>query len=130
MLRIFRYLWAAPCSLVGLFLAGLLLLCGGSGRFVAGILEVYWRTEPYGGKLPFCAITFGHVVLGVDGDTLERVRNHELVHVRQYELWGLFFFPAYLASSVWQWFRGRDPYWDNYFEVQARKRCGEGHGSR
>ena len=115
---------------MGLPLAGGLLLCGGSARFVAGILEVYWRTEPYCGKFPIRAITFGHVVLGVDGHALERCRDHELVHVRQYELWGLFFFPAYLASSGWQWLRGRSAYWDNHFEVEARKRCGEEPDSR
>jgi len=123
MLRTFRYLWASPCSLVGLLLAGVILLCGGSARLVAGIVEVYFRTDPSSGRFSIRAITFGHVVLGVDGHTLERVRDHELEHVRQYELWGLFFFLAYPASSAWQWLRGRRPYWENHFEVQARERC-------
>jgi hypothetical protein len=38
-------------------------------------------------------------------------------------LWGLFFFLAYPASSACQWLRGKSPYWENYFEVQARERC-------
>ena len=87
---------------------------------VAGILEVSFRKEPYSVTFPIRAITFGHVVLGVDGHTLERVRDHELEHARQYELWGVFFFLAYPASSACQWLRGRKPYWENHFEVQAR----------
>jgi hypothetical protein len=43
------------------------------------------------------------------------------VHVRQYERWGPLFVPAYLVSSLVLWLRGRDPYWDNPFEVEARR---------
>lgn len=65
------------------------------------------------------AITLGHVVLGTDAEALESTRLHERVHVRQYERWGPFFIPAYLACSGWQWLRGRHPYFDNPFEVEA-----------
>jgi hypothetical protein len=44
--------------------------------------------------------------------------------VRQYERWGLLFYPAYGLSSLWQLLRGRRPYWDNVFEVEARRRSG------
>ena len=67
----------------------------------------------------FSAITFGHVILAVDHATLAAVRAHEQVHVRQYERWGIFFFPAYLLSSLVQLARGRRPYLDNYFEREA-----------
>jgi hypothetical protein len=66
------------------------------------------------------AITFGHVVLGCDGGALEWTRTHERVHVGQYERWGPFFVPAYLAASLWACFRGRHFYLDNVFERQAR----------
>jgi hypothetical protein len=39
--------------------------------------------------------------------------------VRQYEIWGPAFLPAYLASSLWQWVKGAHPYWDNRFEREA-----------
>jgi hypothetical protein len=52
------------------------------------------------------------------------VRAHEQAHVRQYERWGLFFFVAYPAASLWQLLRCRRPYLDNWFEVQARERSG------
>ena len=65
------------------------------------------------------AITFGHTVLARGPHELEVSRDHERVHVRQYERWGFFFIPAYLASSVWIWLRGGHPYLDNPFERQA-----------
>lgn len=47
--------------------------------------------------------------------------DHELVHVRQYERWGIAFWPAYLLSSLWVRIRGGNAYWDNPFERQARR---------
>jgi hypothetical protein len=67
----------------------------------------------------FSAITLGHVILGVDPRTLAAVRQHEQVHVRQYERWGIFFVPAYLLSSLFELLRGRRPYLDNRFEREA-----------
>ena len=46
-------------------------------------------------------------------------RDHEHVHVRQVERWGPFFLPAYLLASAWAWQRGRRPYRDNPFEIEA-----------
>jgi hypothetical protein len=123
--RIFRYLWAFPGSLVGLLLASLAFVRGGRGRWVEGVLEVHggWvtsvlsRGSPWTG--PIAAITFGHVVLGTDEPTLELTRRHERVHVRQYERWGPFFIPAYLLASLWIMFRRGDAYLENPFEVEA-----------
>ncbi|HEX9708166.1 MAG TPA: hypothetical protein VGA24_11065, partial [Steroidobacteraceae bacterium] len=67
----------------------------------------------------FRAITLGHVILGTDAAALSAAREHEHVHVGQYEQWGPFFLPAYLASSLWQLLLGRRCYRDNYFERQA-----------
>lgn len=65
------------------------------------------------------AITFGHVVLGRDRGALESTRAHERVHVRQCETWGPLFVPAYLLASLWAVLRGRHPYLQNWFEVEA-----------
>lgn len=118
--RLLAYLWAAPCSATGLLLAVLLCLAGGTPRRVAGVLEVGLHRTPRRRRLPFQAITLGHVILGTDLVTLAAVRDHELVHVRQYERWGALFFAAYPAASLYQALRGRRPYWDNPFEVEAR----------
>lgn len=65
------------------------------------------------------AMTLGHVILGRDMSTLDRVRDHEQVHVRQYEVWGPLFLPAYLSLSFILFICGRDPYMENPFEVEA-----------
>jgi dihydrofolate reductase len=121
LIRIFRYAWASPCSLVGLLLAALALLLGGRAQVHGGVLEIALPgTERMRQHLG--AITFGHVVLGGSDSTLAHLRAHEFEHVKQYERWGLFFFLAYPASSLIQLLRGRPPYWSNHFEVQARAR--------
>jgi hypothetical protein len=124
--RAAAYLWVAPVTLVGLVLAGIALVCGAQARWVEGQLEVAGahRLRSFG-RWPqvrhFGAITLGHVILGRDHTTLARWRRHEQVHVRQYERWGVLFWPLYLGASGWAWLRGRAPYWDNPFEVEARR---------
>lgn len=44
--------------------------------------------------------------------------------MRQYERWGVLFFPLYLGSSLLQLLRGRSPYWHNHFELQAYREGG------
>ncbi len=98
--------------------------CGGRGRHRDGALEFYegptaWcvRHLPTGPST--AGITLGHVILGQNGDDLERVGLHERVHIRQFERWGPLMGPAYLLSSVWVWTLGGDAYRDNPFEVEA-----------
>lgn len=118
------YLWAAPCSLLGLLLAAPLLLAGGSARRQQGALEVAVPGWRWLRRLPFAAITVGHVIIGQDHALLAALRAHEQVHVRQFQRWGVLLLLAYPAASLWQWLRGRRPYWDNPFEVQARRISG------
>lgn len=118
--RPFRYLWATPASAIGLLLALPLLLAGGRAQRVNGVLEVAapaWRPLA---RLPFCAITLGHVVLGISPAVLAHWRQHEHIHVRQYERWGGLMLLAYPAASLWLWLRGKRPYLDNPFEREAR----------
>jgi hypothetical protein len=70
------------------------------------------------------AMTLGHVVLGRTAADLDWTREHELVHVRQYERWGPFFIPAYLCCSAYLWLVGRDSYLDNPFEREAYDEVG------
>lgn len=65
------------------------------------------------------AMTLGHIILGQTEAALDVSRDHEHVHVRQYERWGPFFLPAYLGCSFVLWMQGRDAYRDNPFEVAA-----------
>lgn len=121
--RIWRYAWAAPCTLLGLAFAALpLVLRLAHARVVDGVVEVALRKASRFTRrcLPFNAITFGHCVLALDAGCLDRLRTHEHAHVRQYERWGALFLLAYPLASLWQLLRGRRAYFDNPFEVQAR----------
>lgn len=117
-------LWAGPWTLLGLTFGIAALLTGGETRrvgrvieFHGGLLDWLLRRAPIIGGA--AAITFGHTVLARTQDDLDHSREHELVHVRQYERWGLFFVPAYLGCSLWLMLRGKHAYWDNPFEREA-----------
>lgn len=119
-----RYLWASPATAIGLTLAACACIGGASAAIVDGTIEIGGgRVRRWMARLPqswrFQAITFGHVVIGLDDDTLAACRVHERVHVRQYERWGPLFFPLYVGSSLAALLRGRHPYWHNAFERQA-----------
>jgi len=123
-LRLLRYVWALPNTLVGLVLGVIALLGGGRWRIHLGVVEFYGgRVGAAVAALPrvlgFSAMTLGHVILAVDRSALAQLRRHEHVHVRQYERWGPLFVPAYLLSSLVQLLRGRNPYRENHFERQA-----------
>jgi uncharacterized protein (DUF2062 family) len=122
-----RDVWAAPTTALGLAVM-FLGLWDGQARVVDGVIEAYGPTLAWllvhltlmpGGA---AALTLGHVVLARDRHALESTRDHERVHVRQCEVWGPLFVPAYVAASVWAVIRGRDFYFDNWFEIQAYKR--------
>ena len=118
------YLWTLPTTSLGLIFIPLAVV-GGGMQVVAGVLELYGGGVH--GFLRYCtllpggasAMTLGHVVLGRDRAALDASRVHERVHVRQCERWGPFFLPAYLMASIIAWFRGRDPYRGNAFEMEA-----------
>ena len=122
-------LWASPWTLIGLCIGLLGLATGGHARRRGRILEFYggavtWLLK----KLPTgqltLAMTWGHVVLGQTDASLDIAREHEMVHVRQYERWGPFFGPAYVLCSLVLWFAGKNAYRDNPFEVQAYNEAG------
>lgn len=128
-----RVLWASPCSLIGLALAVIVLLVGGRARRCRGTLEVTFRdSEMLAGRLVrslhFRAVTLGHVIVATTRQELDSLRAHERIHVQQYERWGVAFFVAYAASSLWQVLCGRRAYWDNHFEIEARLRSARPRG--
>ena len=124
MRRFAAYAWASPNTLIGLLAGFTMLLFGaGAGRirgaieFSGGAIGRVMAARTRGFRIS--AMTLGHVILGTSETALSAARDHEHVHVRQYEHWGPFFLPAYLASSAWQLLCGRHCYRDNYFERQA-----------
>ena len=122
-----RYIWASPNSLVGLLFVPTVVFSNGGFRIVDGVLEVHGAFIAWvlrhciplpGGAL---AMTFGHVVLGRDTEALSRTRVHERVHVRQYEVWGPAFMPAYLVAGIWGLVTGAGVYHGNWFEREAER---------
>jgi hypothetical protein len=122
------YLWTFPTTVVGLIFVPLAWISGGGMQVVQGVLEVH------GGLVSFflrrctflrggaSAMTLGHVVLGRDVQALDMTRDHERVHVRQCERWGMFFLPAYGIASLIALLRRQSPYLDNAFEREAYRR--------
>jgi hypothetical protein len=125
LLKILRYVWAWPTSILGLAFLYPTIITGGRVRVVNGVLEIHggiatWFLEkctllPGGAS----AMTLGHVVLGRDQWALDWTREHERVHVRQCERWGPLFLPAYGISSAVAVLRGKSAYLDNRFEREA-----------
>jgi hypothetical protein len=121
-------LWASPATALGLGIGLVGLATGGGAQrrgrvleFWGGAVRILLRYAPI--VRGAAAVTFGHVVLGVDRASLDVTREHELIHVAQYERWGPAFLPAYLAISAILWLVGRNPYWDNPFEREAYRRA-------
>ncbi len=113
-------LWTLPNTLIGLTAGVVGLLTGGKAQLAEGCIEFYGGAVEKGlERLMVNGMTLGHVILGQTQNGLRIVRDHEQVHVRQYERWGPFFLPAYLGISAWLWWIGKDCYRDNPFEIQA-----------
>ncbi len=130
-IRTAAYAWAAPTTCVGLTVGVLTLVSGGRVQVRQGALEFHGGFSQWFLRrlARASAMTLGHVILGRDPWCLDFCREHEQAHVRQVERWGPAFLPAYLACSAWEWSRrhqGRHFYFDNYFERNARRACGEG----
>jgi hypothetical protein len=124
-LRLIGHVWAAPLTLAGAVLA----LLGGArpAGLRGGALDL---VAPRRGPLAFFfrstgvhAYTWGASIVYRDRECLAGAElcRHERVHVRQCLLLGPLMPLAYVGSSLWQLARGRHPYRDNWFEVQARR---------
>jgi len=124
LLTVLGILWASPYTLVGLLIGGIGLCTGGRVRIRGRAIEFYeggikWFVQhmPHGQFT--MALTLGHTILGQTDAALDICRDHEMVHVRQFERWGPFMGPAYLLSSLYLWLVGGRPYRDNPFEREA-----------
>jgi hypothetical protein len=125
-LRYLRYLWASPTTFLGLVVA-FALLRRGHAALVDGVIEAHspLLSRALASFTPLAhgadAMTLGHVVIGRNAHALESTRAHERVHVRQYEWWGPFFLPAYFFAGARALACGGHPYFDNRFELEARR---------
>lgn len=120
MSRTLGYVWAAPVTACGLVLAGLIRLSGGTVTRRGGVIEasggVAGRFLRRG-----AAACLGHVILARDAECLERSREHEMFHVRQFERGGPLLLPAYWLTAAWLRLRGYDPYLDHPLEPSVEE---------
>ena len=128
-LRLLAFLWASPYTLLGLFLGFIGLCTGGHARIRGRVVEFYrggvkWLLQQFFFGEGAMAFTLGHAVLGQTDAALDISRDHEMVHVRQFERWGPLMGPAYLGCSLVLWLMRRRPYRDNPFERQAYEEGG------
>lgn len=132
MLQTLRILWASPNTLLGLSL-GLVGMCfGGRAQFRGRAIEFYgggtkWLINRMPNGQFVLALTLGHTVLGQTAASLDISRDHEAVHIAQYERWGPLMLPAYFLSSLYTWWSGRRFYRDNPFEREAYEIDGGEH---
>ena len=120
--KLLRYSWVFPVTVFGMVFVLLTAITGGSIQVYSGAIEAWggFSTWLFRRILRFgCAMTLGHVILGVDERAICRYRLHEHVHISQYERWGPFFIPLYFASSLVAWVEGKHAYHDNVFEQEA-----------
>jgi hypothetical protein len=121
---ILALLWASPYTLLGSFVGIVGLCTGGRARIRGRVIEFYgggvkWFLQHLPGGQFTLALTLGHTILGQTDAALDISRDHEMVHVRQYERWGPLMGPAYLGCSLVLWLAGRRAYRDNPFEREA-----------
>jgi hypothetical protein len=120
--------WALPLTLLGLSFALPVALWRGHVHVVRGKTVALLVRGPLAdiilGHHPFGAMTamaIGHVIVSEAQGLSARILTHELVHVRQAEVWGPLFPVVYMGSSAWAALQGKDAYWHNHFEMAARK---------
>lgn len=123
---VWGYIWASPATMIGLVLAFMAAVSGGKLSIRNGVVEASGglgkRLLADKGRLfrGGAAMTLGHVIIARDAACMERSREHEWMHVRQFERWGPFLLPVNWAIAIWLRWRGLDPYLDHPFEQPKR----------
>jgi len=128
-ITILAIIWASPYTLLGLLLGFIGICTGGHARIRGRVIEFYgggvkWLLQQFFFGEGAMAFTLGHTILGQTDAALDISRDHEMVHVRQFERWGPLMGPAYLGCSLVLWLMHRRPYRDNPFGREAYEEGG------
>jgi hypothetical protein len=127
--KTWRYLWPGAFTLLALAVCGLVLPWGVQARRQDHSIALYGRgiaillsiLVPW---MRAAGLTIGHTVLYRTEADATALHAHEIVHVRQWEHWGLVFPIAYFTASLLAFARGQHYYFDNAFEREARRVAG------
>jgi hypothetical protein len=126
-----RDLWRSlPGDLIGRFVMAGCGIATPTGEYDAGDVRAVLVEDPRVARwfrahaIPVQAQTLGRYVFS-RGPMSPVILAHEVEHIRQWERFGPFYLLFYFCSSALALARGRRPYWDNAFEVAARRRSEE-----
>lgn len=131
-MRALSCLWAFPCSALGWFLARVggcsLARRGQVLEFIASPSRGPWAW--WFRRSGVAAVTIGESVIYRDRLSLldGRLAAHERRHAEQYRRLGVLFFPAYVSCALLAKVMGRDPYRENWLELDAQLSGNEGGG--
>lgn len=117
-MKALRYLWATPWTLVASL--ALLVYWPKKVRWSEGALEcqvVRLLPEWAGAQALGWIICYGP--RWGWGSTM--TRRHERVHVKQGLNWGPLFPLRYFGECALRKWQGKDPYWENSMEMEARR---------
>ena len=122
---ILGYIWLLPVTLFGILLAPIL---GYTLVRVEGDLTLYFIARlnslmyKWFDSRGFAAITVGAIIIyKIAAYDNPRITTHEKTHVHQGLVFGVLWPIVYFGESVSQYLTGHNIYWDNRFEVQARR---------
>lgn len=133
--KLLGYIWSAPVTVFGLLYVLFMSLMGWYRWWGVESDALVWivnvekapdwvlkRWEKWGGH------TVGNVVVLIkDPDEKHVILTHELVHVRQCMILGVFqpVMYALIYLSIKASCKHSDAYFDNSFEIDARRACGQ-----
>lgn len=120
--RIIGYVWAAPCTLIGLimFLLGGPKAIGRVGDMIGCMVMNAWFLPSN-----IAAITFGNVVIFAHDSSLQpKIIKHESMHIQQYMKYGIIFYVIYGFQFMIEFIKYREWFKAYYcigLEEEARK---------
>ncbi len=129
--------WTLPNSIFGwLFLAFLAATRQVDGfgiqsdfTFLINLKNGGWFCKRSMTEKGWLGFAIGNCIFVVDteGDEWGRTILHENTHCRQAYVLGVLFYPFYILESVriWLFVKEEHSYYDNEFEIQARKAAGQ-----
>lgn len=123
------YLWALPFTVFG-FLAALVSLSkpyavkDGAVLCLAGTWFGWALRKGNFAAQTHAGVIFTTTVLDLADEVDARLIRHELVHFRQCRVFGVFQPILYMLASALLFVMGKRAYWDNPFEIEARKEAG------
>lgn len=131
------FLWSLPISIIGFLLCLLLLFLGQIERvrwrsdftIIWDLTNSGWFWHKLFLRRGWVGFSLGCHIFVKDFNKFRENRTllHETRHCYQQYVLGVFFYPVYIAHSVWIWVFQRDKhsYYANFLEIDARRAAGQ-----